>query len=564
MKELERTLLALDGRGYRAYRQIAGAHVFPRFRLLIDHVQADPFAAPSRLRAIVSPDHADLPQEVYLSAARGRAARDFIARSFRAALQGETALHIDAGGQTVLDRSAVLFTEQGVELRLTCALPARGRRILGRAAADLLCRRLPGVLAQAAEGRNLDRAALLRHCAVVEDQVALRDALAGRGLVAFVADGSRLPRRSGADECPLSGAVAWRSPPGLRVSLPAPNAGTLTGLGIPRGITLIVGGGFHGKSTLLSALAHGVYDHVPDDGRERVVTEAGAVKIRAEDGRAVHGVDLSPYIDHLPGGRDTSGFSTELASGSTSQAASLQEALEAGATSLLVDEDTSASNFMVRDERMQALVAKSQEPITPFVDRVRQLRDELDVSTVLVMGGSGDYFDCADRVIQMHDYVPLDVTRRAHGIAATHVTGRHEEAAAALARPLPRALRPGSVDSNRPGGKRRIQARGRESLLFGREVIDLRAVEQIVDPSQVRAIGVLLARMAETNAPVADPPAWVRRCLLRHDWLHLAYRPDGDLARPRPFEVLAALNRLRGARLGAERDDDRVPVSRPR
>ncbi|HYW04709.1 MAG TPA: ABC-ATPase domain-containing protein [Gammaproteobacteria bacterium] len=548
MKDLNDILLGIDGRGYKAYREITGAHRFPRFRLLVDHVQADPFAAPSRLRAIVGPDLSDLPEDVWRSPSRMRAARDFVAREFRAAAHGEPALQIDAGGQTVLDRSAVLLTEQGVELRFTAALPARGRRILGRAAAELLCRRLPEFVARAAESRNLDCEALLHHCRVVEDQAVLREALATRELVAFVADDAVLARRSGVDDRPLPDAIAFRAPDSLRVSMETPNAGTLTGMGIPRGITLIAGGGFHGKSTLLSAVQQGIYDHVPGDGRDRVVTTASAVKIRAEDGRAVHGVDLSPYINHLPYGKPTSSFTTELASGSTSQAASLQEALEAGAATLLVDEDTSATNFMIRDERMQALVAKEHEPITPFVDRVRQLRDELGVSTVLVMGGSGDYFDCADCVIQMQDYLPLDATQRAREIASTHVTGRREESEAPPSRPSPRRLDASSLDPTRGKGRRKIQARGRDTLLFGRDSIDLRAVEQLVDSSQVRAIGMVLARMAQAGEPIDEPAAWVARCLERGDWSRIAFRPDGDLAAPRCFEVLAALNRLRSAR----------------
>ena len=198
-------------------------------------------------------------------------------------------------------------------------------------------------------------------------------------------------------------------------------------MGVPRGITLIVGGGYHGKSTLLRALETGVYDHIPGDGREQVVAVHSAVKIRAEDGRAVHAVDISAFISHLPGGHGTESFSTELASGSTSQAAALVEAIEAGSSCLLLDEDTSATNFMIRDRRMQELVAKTSEPITPFVDRIRELRDQLGLSTLLVMGGSGDYFDHADLVLQMDGYRPREVTDRAHEIASDHVTGRREE-----------------------------------------------------------------------------------------------------------------------------------------
>jgi predicted ABC-class ATPase len=548
MTDLAQTLDRIDGRGYKAYKDIAGRHPFERFTLHIDHVQADPFAAPSRLRAVVPWGLAVLPEGALAGAARRRAARDYLSRAFRSAARRQQAIRIDAGAQSVLDRTACLFTDEGVELRFTVHLPAAGRKILGRQARELLCRELPAIVRQAAEARELDTDALERHCAAVEDQVALREALAAHDLVAFVADGAVLPRASGIDDRPLGDAIAFAAPEALRCTLETPNAGPVSGLGVPAGITLIVGGGFHGKSTLLAAIELGVHDHVPDDGREQVVADPTAVKIRAEDGRAVSGVDLSPFINNLPYGKSTTHFSTDLASGSTSQAAALQEALEAGARTLLVDEDTSATNFMIRDERMQALVAKDHEPITPFIDRVRQLRDDLGVSTLLVMGGSGDYFDCADTVIEMHEYLPHDVTAAAREIAATHVTGRREEHAGALSPPATRHLDTHSVQPETRKGKRKVQARGRDTLVFGEGEIDLRAVEQIADPSQVRAIGVLLARMASERGDIDDPPAWIAAGL-EAGWDHLAVRPDGDLALPRVAEVMAALNRLRGVRL---------------
>lgn len=548
MKQLEQTLARIDGRGYKAYRDIQGEHRFARFTLRVDHVQGDPFAPPSRLRAVVPWEVAALPAAAHASAPRQRAARDFLARAFRAAAGDGAEIAIDAGAQTVLDRTACLFTEAGVELRFTVQLPASGRRVRGRRARELLCEELPRIVRAAAEAEALDLEALERHCAGVEDQVALRHALRGRGLVAFVGEGAALPRRSGVDDRPLADPIAFAAPASLRATLETPNAGAVTGMAVPEGITLVVGGGFHGKSTLLSAIELGVHDHVPGDGRERVVADPEAVKIRAEDGRAVSGVDLSPFIDNLPYGKSTTSFSTALASGSTSQAAALVEALEAGATTLLVDEDTSATNFMIRDERMQALVAKDHEPITPFVDRVRQLRDDVGVSTVLVMGGSGDYFDCADTVVQMREYLPLDVTGEARAIAAGHATGRREEHAGALARPRPRHLDARSLTPEVGRGRRRVQARGRDALVFGRETVDLRALEQLVDPGQVRAIGALLARMADAGAAIDDPPAWIR-ARLANGWDGIAARPDGDLALPRAAEVLAALSRLRGVRL---------------
>jgi predicted ABC-class ATPase len=553
MERLKQALRRIDGRGYKAYKDLQGnRYHFAHHTLIIDHVQGDPFAAPSRIRVVVPAEVAALPDACLVNPDRCRATRDFLARAFRSAILSLRALTIDAGGQTVLDRSACLIESGGVELRITVNLPAAGRRILGREAFHLLAERLPRAVSQSCLAANLDLAALERHWAAVEDQASLRAALDEAGLVAFIADGATLPRRSGIDDRPLQNAIAWTAPESLQVTLRAANAGQVSGLGIRRGITLIVGGGFHGKSTLLRAIEAGVYDHVPGDGREQVVTVASAVKIRAEDGRAVSGVDISPFIDNLPYGKPTGSFTTDLASGSTSQAAALVEAIESGATALLVDEDTSATNFMIRDQRMQALVAKQHEPITPFVDRISELRDYLGVSTVLVMGGSGDYFDHADTVIRMDAYRPIDVTTEAQEIAADQRSGRKQEREQELGTPRSRRLAPGSLNPETKPGRRKIQARGCDTLVFGRSDVDLRAIEQLVDPSQVRTIGWLLAHLATASGKWIEPGQLIERLLERlqqGEWDLLSGRPDGDLARPRRHEVMAALNRLRGAHL---------------
>ncbi len=552
MQKLREILDRIDGKGYKAYKDLQGRYAFGDFKLLVDYVQGDPYAPPSRVRAVVPWETAGLPEHALQAESRKVAARDFLARNFARAVRSERDIRIDAGKQTVLDRTACLFTPQGVELRFTVTLPARGRTILGRKAAQLLLESVPEAV-KAVTSRHLDMDDLRLHCDVTEDQQSLRDQLESLELAAFLADASILPRRSGVDDRPLQDAVKLSSPKTLRVTLDAPNAGPLSGLGIPLGVSLIVGGGFHGKSTLLKAVEAGVYDHIPGDGRERVVSNALALKIRAEDGRVVHSADLSPFISDLPYGKSTRNFSTELASGSTSQAASLQEALEMGAGLLLVDEDTSATNFMIRDQRMQKLVSREDEPITPFVDRIRELRDGLGVSTVLVMGGSGDYFDHADTVIQMHEYQPRDVTGAAREIAKTYITGRVKEPKSPLKLPDPRVLDASRLDPCSKPGKRCIKVDGLDALLFGRDEVDLRALEQLADPSQVRTIGLMLARLAENGKVVRDPAARIRQ-MLENGWEELAFKPDGDLARPRPLEAVAVLNRLRSAHLRCSRD----------
>lgn len=543
MDQLTATLKKIEKQNYRAYQQIKGQYDFTDFTLFIDHVQGDPYASASRFRATRAWSLTGLEWLKNESPAFQRAARDFIARSFEQFAKQENTVSIALNGQTVLDSTAVLFTEEGIELRFRVNLPAEGRSVLGKKANNILTFHLPKFIRRATLERELDKEAIVKHCQVVEDQSALREQLEAHNLVAFVANGSVLPRIAGNCDLPMKEAVEFTAPESLQVTLHAPNKGYVTGLGIPKGITLIVGGGFHGKSTLLNAIERSIYDHIPGDGREYIVTDQKAMKIRAEDGRCVHHLNLSNYINHLPMGKDTADFSTQDASGSTSQAAWLQESIEAGATSLLIDEDTSATNFMIRDERMQALVAKGDEPITPLVDRIGQLRDELDISTIIVMGGSGDYLDVANTVIQMHDYQAVDVTEKAKQVIAQHPTQRHNESEESLQTFRPRALNRVALMNILTDGKFRVSAKGKDSLRFGKEFTDLSALEQIESADEVNAIGWLWFQLAQLPGWCNNPAKEIEE-MLSGEW-HASLPKQGDLAKPRTLDVMAALNRMR-------------------
>ncbi|ELS3151348.1 ABC-ATPase domain-containing protein [Vibrio parahaemolyticus] len=543
MDQLTATLKKIEKQNYRAYQQIKGQYDFTDFTLFIDHVQGDPYASASRFRATRAWSLTGLEWLKDESPAFQRAARDFIARSFEQCAKQENTVSIALNGQTVLDSTAVLFTEEGIELRFRVNLPAEGRSVLGKKANNILTFHLPKFIRRATLERELDKEAMVKHCQVVEDQSALREQLEAHNLVAFVANGSVLPRIAGNCDLPMKEAVEFTAPESLQVTLHAPNKGYVTGLGIPKGITLIVGGGFHGKSTLLNAIERSIYDHIPGDGREYIVTDQKAMKIRAEDGRCVHHLNLSNYINHLPMGKDTADFSTQDASGSTSQAAWLQESIEAGATSLLIDEDTSATNFMIRDERMQALVAKGDEPITPLVDRIGQLRDELDISTIIVMGGSGDYLDVANTVIQMHDYQAVDVTEKAKQVIAQHPTQRHNESEESLQTFRPRALNRVALMNILTDGKFRVSAKGKDSLRFGKEFTDLSSLEQIESADEVNAIGWLWFQLAQLPGWCNNPAKEIEE-MLSGEW-HASLPKQGDLAKPRTLDVMAALNRMR-------------------
>lgn len=560
MNNLRQKLHKIDGRGYKAYKEIRGSYRFDQFTLFIDYVQGDPFASPSRLRVRVPQSAARYPAQMFANRSRRIGLENYLTAVFHAAARkisekrgsGKSGLiTIDAPGQEMLERTAMRVTPAFVEASFAVGLPAAGRRVLGRQAAAMLCDDLPLIVAAALLYAANDPEMIARYTAAAEDADFLRDKLGEMGLVAFVADGAILPRQSGVDPRPLSGnhVIPWQSPPALRVTVELPNAGAVTGTGIPPGVTLIVGGGFHGKSTLLNALEAGVYNHKPDDGRELAVTVDTAVKIRAEDGRSVAGVDISPFINNLPFGRDTRQFSTENASGSTSQAANIMEALELGAKLLLVDEDTAATNFMIRDRRMQQLIAREKEPITPFIDRVRQLYAKYDVSTILVIGGSGDYFDVADLVIGMDTYVPQDLTAAAKEIAAAEQLQREREVGAAFGPIRQRVPVPRSLNARK--GKRAVNVKvhGRHTIQFGVETIDLSAVAQLVDPSQTRAIAAAMQTAKEKYMDGKRPLAQILDLVMAdvaREGLHvLADRPGVDFAAFRKFELGTAVNRLR-------------------
>ncbi|KAA3655693.1 MAG: ATPase [Chloroflexi bacterium] len=561
---LRQVLRRIDGRGYKAYKDIQGVYQFPQFTLFIDYVQGDPFASPSRLRVRIPQSVARYPAHIFNNHSRRIGLENYLLSVFALVARdvagrkgsGKSGMiAIDAPGQELLERTAMQVTAEFVEAQFAVGLPAQGRRVLGRAAAGMLCDDLPRIVETALHHQNNRVDMIGRYTAVSEDADTLRKQLAARGLIAFIANGAVLPRRSGVDERPLqtNSVVTWQSPPEMEVSFELPNAGKVTGTGIPIGVTLIVGGGFHGKSTLLNALEQGIYSHKPDDGRELVVTVPDAVKIRAEDGRRVTGVDISPFINNLPFGQDTTAFSSDNASGSTSQAANIMEALELGSSLLLIDEDTAATNFMIRDRRMQALIAKEKEPITPFIDRVKQLHTEHGVSTILVIGGSGDYFDVADRVIGMEAYRASDLTYEAKAIAESLRTERQTEGGAQFGVVNGRIPNPRSLNPRKGRRDVSIKTRGWDTILFGEETIDLSALSQLMDSSQTRAIAdaIFYARMQymDGKRPLRNILDLVMADVEEQGLGVINGRSGNDYATFRKFELGAALNRLRSLKI---------------
>ncbi len=558
-EDLRQLLNKIDHRGYPAYKETRGTWNFGKYILNIEHVQGDPFAAPSSLSIEVPSKVAGFPETLYREKCRRIALQDYLIRgfykecgkySFKAKGSGKSGLiGVSRCGQEILERSACsIFPEKGsLILRFEVGFPANGRTINARELIKILFEFLPQCVEKALVYRNLDSKKIDQFVDLAEDYQYISDSLDQEGLVAFVANGSLLPRESGISEKPMKDGILFESPSSMEVTFDLPRAGKIRGMGIQKGVSLIVGGGYHGKSTLLKALESGVYPHIPGDGREYVVTARDAMKIRAEDGRCIHKGDISLFINDLPNGKDTTSFDTLDASGSTSQAANVVEAMEAGTSLFLIDEDTSATNFMVRDELMQRVICREMEPITPFIERVRAIYKELGISTILVAGSSGAYFHVADKILQMDRYTPVDITEKAKEAAASERPVQCSETK------IVKAGDRRKISPNRDlkeKGRIKIKTLGRDGIMIGRETVDLRYVEQLLDEEQLSMLAQILRFLEDS---VFDGKKGMGEIIerLAKELEEGSFKTvtgsqvPGNLAMPRKQEIYACLNRYR-------------------
>ncbi|MCI9123945.1 MAG: ABC-ATPase domain-containing protein [Eubacterium sp.] len=566
-EELQAILRRIDHRGYPAYKDTAGSYQFGSYVLGIDHVQGDPFASPSKVSIRIDGAKAGFPAQMTGKKHTRIALADALIRRFGKEIEryshqakgsGKSGLiSVSRPGQEVLERSALEISPDTGDLfiRLEIGFPANGRTINAGELEKILFRFLPECIRKSFYYQTADQKHLASVRELAEDQYYIRKELKEQRLAAFVADGSILPRESGISDRPMKQAVRFRTPDSMRVVFQLPNAGRIEGMGIPQGVTLIVGGGYHGKSTLLKALERGVYNHIAGDGREYVITDDTAVKIRAEDGRSIQHTDISMFINGLPNGKDTKAFRTEDASGSTSQAANVIEAMEAGTRLFLIDEDTSATNFMIRDELMARVVHQEMEPITPFIDRVEELYTAYGISTILVAGSCGSYFYKADHVIQMMQYEPEEITQRAReeaGRFADYAKDRPQLAASAH----PMFNRCFARDQKAAQNDRmKVKGMGKDAVSIDRDTIELRYVEQLVDSEQTMALGYMvkyarqrlfdgkkdLQSVAELLEQIVEEKGIGSVCESR-------YLPC-NLAVPRVQEIYACMNRCRALRI---------------
>lgn len=575
-EELRQQLRSINRKSYPAYKGLKGLYHFGNYILSIDHVQGDPFASPSHVSIQISHRDAGFPVEYYKDTLTGTTLCDYLTRqfekqvsqySFRAKGSGKSGLlTVSHCGQEILSRTACEITEKGITARFFVGFPANGRTINATELEKIFFDFLPVCIQKSFFYSSFNAKELQNYIELAEDQEFIRQTLPAKNLCAFIADGSILPRESGISSRPMKASVPFTSPDSLRISINLPHKGKITGMGISKGITLIVGGGYHGKSTLLNALELGVYNHIPGDGREYVITDATAVKLRSEDGRFIKDVDISMFINDLPNKKDTHCFSTLDASGSTSQAAGIVESMEAGSHLFLLDEDTSATNFMVRDAFMQQVIQREKEPITPFLERAEDLYKKAGISTILVAGSSGAFFHIADTIIQMDNYVPKDITASVkklcsqYPLPAVSVTDfQLPHSHRIMSRPAESSKRlihnsRGNHSDSGATKPERLKTRisGTDGFSLGRQEIDLRYTEQLIDAEQTAALGLLLKYAVEHLADGRRTLPEIVQFLWKNLSLHgLSFFTENQkiscgYATPRIQEIYACLNRYRG------------------
>lgn len=566
-EELQRELCSINRKSYPAYKGLKGAYQFPDYQLFIEHVQGDPFAAPSALRIFVPHSKAKFPERYYWDKCSKVALQDALLRRFaeisakfcyQAKGSGKSGvIQVSQCGQEVLERTACEITKEGIHIRFFVGFPANGRTINSGELEKILFVYLPKCVEMSLYHRKVLERETEQVICLKEDQRVIREELKKRGLIAFVANGSILPRQSGNSDLPMKDAVPFQSPKSMEITIQLRHRGSITGMGIRKGITLIAGGGYHGKSTLLEALEKGVYDHIAGDGREFVITDDTAWKLRAEDGRKIKDVDISLFINHLPNGRNTRRFSTLDASGSTSQAANIIEAIEAKSQVLLIDEDTSATNFMVRDELMQRVIQKDKEPITPFLERARDLYEKAGISTILVVGSCGSYFYIADQIIQMDNYCPVDITEKTRKLLKEYKKPDCKAEGFALPSEK-RSISFGSSVVRRKNYRgtgmveehEKLKVMGRESLMLGKEQLDLRYLEQLADREQTQTLGYLLKYAKEQYSGKTTDLTALMESLIRKLEKEGIGSVSGQkeipagMAMPRRQEIYACFNRF--------------------
>lgn len=364
---LRKTLKNADGKPFQKYKGIQNNFVLEDFEIIFDDVQNDRMGH-TAIRVRVPHKKAGFPEDMYDTKLREIALRDLIARRFRESARtharspipktsgGE--VFIPRPGQEILERGSVAISPYFIEVRFTADLPADGNKV-SAVAMDLLMERIKTIISESLYFSAYKQSKVYNHLQTYENAEFIRENLDSKGIVAFIADGSVLPRRDD-DLAPMVDAKEFVTDPALKVTFDVPYGEPISGMGIPKGFTAVTGASRNGKSALLDAIFAGVYDHIPGDGREYVITSRDAAFIMAEPNRPADSVDISMFVPETPEFDDTSAAKKEFVSSPMSEFVSVSEAVEMGSKLILIDEEYSnpcvmRKGFLADNEKIISL-----------------------------------------------------------------------------------------------------------------------------------------------------------------------------------------------------------------
>lgn len=556
-KEFYQILSAINGAAATEYSRLVGDFDFSRYVLKINSL--DQVEQGGNLLVVRVPQIlAGFPPHLFNTPVRRTALEDFLTRRLVAEIDrlsrydakgiSRRRLTIAVPGQKILPRTSLLAAEEYLEARITVHLPLAGGLVDSVGAQEIFFEDLSDVVNRSLIYCNLDDAELEEFVDLMEDVDQIRQILPTRGLVAFLAEGSLLSRLGNTDYPGHDELRPLFVDESLSMEMDTPNGGTVRGVGIPQGITLILGDAYSGRSDILSGIAHGIYNHIPGDGRERCVTVPDAVQVAAEVGRSIQRVDLSFFLGALPGEENTSLYSRIDADPSAAQAAQVIESLEVGARVLLFDESSSSSAFLTRDARLDPVMPITEQHIQPLSVRARQLVDDLGVSLVVAGSSSvAEFISVADQIYRVEGGKLEDITEACKAI---EIQSQDVPAYQDVARLVERSrwVVPSSLDPSSGKEDQHVEALARDLLEFGRSTIDLQGVKQLADIYQTETIGRILyyakIHYLDERRPIRELLDLVDRDLSTEGLECLSRDLRGDFARPRRYEIAAALNRL--------------------
>ena len=559
-KEFFNLLAEIDGKPFAEYERLLGDFDFARYVIKCSKIEITRDAENPVFNIRVPQSIAELPGHLYDSPVRRTALEDYLVRNLCAVTEriarfnesgwARRNILIAEPGQKILPRTAVIVTKEYIDARIRIALPykvyATGERLVdAEMARKVFFEDLPEVVSSSIFCCNLDLDEAEEFVNGMEDADRVRQTLSTLGLVSFVGEGSLLAREPNSDLPDYERIAPFEVSESAQTEIEVPNSGKIIGLGIPVGLTVVLGDAANGRKDFMSAIAAGVFNHIPGDGREAVVTVSDAVQIEVDRGRSVQEVNITPFLSEAEDGNPAS-YSTRSADSFISQAAGTIEALEVGARVLIFDENTSASAFLTTDARVAALLGST--PRASLAQRARQIVDELGIS--LVIGGENlvaEYIPLADTVLKVEDFQVTNITEEAK---ALNLALPPEAAAVNLGPMLGRSrwIMPSSIDAAVGNKDVVIEAVDLKAIQFGRSVIELDSVPQIADESQTLTLGLLLyyakLRYMQEGYPLREMLDMIDRDLSSEGLGTISRDLRGDLARPRRYELAAALNRL--------------------